>query len=463
MDALELARFQFATTNIFHFFFVPFTVGLAISIALLHTAHFVTKKRAYENLTLFFGHLFLINFAVGVVTGIVQEFQFGLNWKEFSTFVGNIFGVPLALEVLMAFFLESTFIGLWWFGRGKLPEWLRLVSIWLVAIGSSISAFWIIIANAWMQHPVGYKVVNNQAVLTSFSEVLFNEKAWLWFLHIWFGALCIGAFFLLGVSAYHLRKNHDADTFMRSLKLGIAQGVIGIIGVIGVGHVQGQAAVHDQPMKFAAMSALWESSEGSSPESIFAIPLQNEQRNLFNLEIPYLGSFLAYNTLQGGVKGIKEIQQDYEKTYGPADYIPPVAPVYWSFRMMVGLGLLMALVIAWGVWLWLKGRLRNSARYLFILPFLIPLPHLANFFGWIVTEVGRQPWVVQGEMLTSQGVSNHSVATVLLSLIAFWIIYLTLIGLDVFLLAKTAGAGLHHPDVEAHAMPAPSYGGPLDA
>ncbi len=458
MIALDLARFQFATTNIFHFVFVPFTVGMALTVAILQTFHFVTGKKVYERLTLFFGHLFLINFAVGVVTGIVQEFQFGLNWKEFSTFVGNIFGVPLALEVLMAFFLESTFIGLWWFGRDRLPAWASLGSIWLVAIASSLSAFWIIVANAWMQHPVGYEIRDGQAVLTSFSAMLFSHKAWLWFWHVWFGAVCIAAFFVLGVSAFHLRRAHEEEAFGRTLKLGLVLASVGVVGVIAVGHTQGQAAVEDQPMKFAAMSALWESTSGSTPESIVALPSNREQRNLFSLEVPYLGSFLAYNSLYGGVPGLLELQDEYEARYGPGNYIPPVWPVYWSFRLMVGLGLLMFAVTAWGVWLWWRGALRQSYFFLGLLPFLIPVPHFANFFGWIVTEMGRQPWLVQGEMLTAEGVSPHAPGVVLLSLIAFWVVYLLLISLNVFLLAKTARAGFHEPEAQATLLPAPNYG-----
>jgi len=458
MDALALARFQFATTNIFHFFFVPFTVGMALTVALFQTFHFVTKRALYEKLTLFFGHLFLINFAVGVVTGIVQEFQFGTNWKDFSYFVGNIFGVPLALEVLMAFFLESTFIGLWWFGRGRLPPWFNLTSIWLVALGSSVSAFWIILANAWMQHPVGYEVVDGQAVMTSFRAVVLNPKAWLWFWHIWFGALCIAAFFVSGVSAFHLRRGDHVEVFSPSLKIGLVIAAIGVTGVIGVGHVQGQAAVEDQPMKFAAIEAVWETTESPAGLSLFALPSQEARRNLVNVELPYLGSFLAYNRFSGEIVGVNQIEREYDELYGPNDYTPLVWAVFWSFRIMVALGLLMLLATIWGLWVWRRGRLEADRRFLGFLLLLIPVPHLANFFGWIVTEMGRQPWVVQGELLTAQGVSAHGALTVLLSLIGFWTVYLILISLDIYLLAATARAGLHKPDVDPVGMPAPKYG-----
>ncbi|ADV66979.1 cytochrome ubiquinol oxidase subunit I [Deinococcus maricopensis] len=477
MDALDLSRFQFATTSIFHFFFVPFTVGLAMTIAVLQTLAYVTARRGkrrsddaahdtpasshYEQLTRFFGHLFLINFAVGVVTGIVQEFQFGMNWAGFSNFVGNIFGVPLALEVLMAFFLESTFLGLWWFGREKLPTWANLGAIWLVAIGSTISAYWIIIANAWMQHPVGYEIERGQAVLTSFWAVMTNPKGLSWFAHIWFGGLTIAAFFVLAVSGYHLLRKHHTETFRLAQKVGLIIAAVGSVGVAGVGHLQGQSARRDQPMKFAAFEAIWETTHGSTGESLIALPSNRERRNLFNLEVPYVGSILAYNRPTGGVQGINDLQKAYEAKYGPGNYIPPVWPVYWAFRIMVGCGLLMLFMTAWGLWRWRKGTLDRPGPYLKFM-FVMPLvPHVANFTGFITTEMGRQPWIVQGLLRTRDAVSALPASTVVLSLVAFWVAYLLLIGLDVYLLTRTARAGLHAPDVQARDIPAPAYPGDL--
>jgi len=277
MNVIDLSRFQFASTSIFHFFFVSLTVGLAFLIAVMETIAFVKKDRGgrYDKMTNFFGHLFLINFAVGVVTGIVQEFQFGMNWSEYSRFVGNIFGVPLALEVLMAFFLESTFIGLWWFGKDRLPAWVRLASIWLVAIGTQISAFWIILANAWMHHPVGYRIENGQALLTSFSAVVFNYKAWLFTFHVNGSAWTIAGFFVLAISAYQLLRRQNVDVFSRSLRIGLVFAAIGTVLSASSGHLAAQADVYDQPMKFAAMEAQWEDSESPAPWS--AIALVNEQ------------------------------------------------------------------------------------------------------------------------------------------------------------------------------------------
>ncbi len=466
MDALALSRFQFATTSIFHFFFVSFTVGLAIAIAVFQTLAYLNRNQSgqsYDDLTKFFGHMFLINFAVGVVTGIVQEFQFGMNWSRFADFVGNIFGVPLALEVLMAFFLESTFLGLWWFGRDRLPKWANLGSIWLVAIGSTISAYWIIIANAWMQHPVGFQIVNGQAHLTSFAAVALNPKGLSWFWHIWFGGLTVAAFFVLAVSAYHLRRataRGDAAlqaTFSRSSKVALIIATIGAFGVAGVGHLQGQSSRIDQPMKFAAYEAIWETTHGSTGESLLALPSNVQGRNLFNIEVPYVGSLLAYNSFTGGVKGINDLQKEYEARFGPGDYIPPVWAVYWSFRVMVGCGLLMIAAALWGLWRWRRGKLEHPGRFGTFLLIMPIIPHIANFTGFMTTEMGRQPWIVQDHLTTVNAVSNLSAGTVLVSLVAFWLVYLTLIGLDVFLLTRVAVAGLHQPSVEAQGLPAPDY------
>ncbi|GBF03946.1 cytochrome bd ubiquinol oxidase subunit I [Deinococcus aerius] len=463
-DVLDLSRFQFASTSIFHFFFVSLTVGLAFLIAVMETMAFVHRDRAqiYGNMTNFFGHLFLINFAVGVVTGIVQEFQFGMNWSQYSKFVGNIFGVPLALEVLMAFFLESTFIALWWFGKDRLRPALRLASIWLVAIGTQISAFWIVLANGWMHHPVGYEVVGDQAFLTSFSQVVFNYKAWLYFLHVQGSAWSVAAFFVLGISAYHLLRKQDVEVFSRSLRIGLVFAVIGSVFSATSGHRAAQVARYDQPMKFAAMEAQWETSKSPAPWSAVAIINEKEQRNTFNVEIPYLGSLLAYNRLTGNYEGLIPLQERYERELGPGNYIPPVAWVYWNFRIMVGIGMLMLLAAFGGAFLWWRrrGRLNDTRWYLRALLFTLPLPWIANFCGWITTEMGRQPFMVYGLLTTVEGVSANSYGEVLVGLIGLWIVYLALIGLDIYLLTVTARAGIHHkPEAQMLAAPAPNYAG----
>ncbi len=458
LSTLDLSRFQFATTNIFHYFFVPFTVGFSLVIAIFQTIAHRTGDPKMENMTRFFGHLFFINFAVGVVTGVVQEFQFGMNWRIFSNFVGNIFGVPLAIEVLMAFFLESTFLGLWWFGRDRLPRWVTLASIWIVAVGTAISAYWIIILNAWMQHPVGFALQDGQAVMTDFWAIVFNPKGLLWFSHLFTGALTVGGFFVLAVSAYHLRRRHEPEVFRVSFKVALLVCLVGSLGVVASGHAQGQSAVRDQPMKYAAFSALWETPTGNStPESLIALPSNRAGANRFEISVPYLGSFLAFNSLTGRAPGINELQKRYAAEYGPGDYVPWVWPVYWSFRVMVGLGFLMLLVSLYYTWRWRKGRLDDPGR-LYPLLLAMPLaPHFSNFSGWVATEMGRQPWVVQGLLRTADAVSELRPLPVLLSLASFWIVYLMLIGLDVFLLTRTARSGMHPPDVEAKGLPAPEY------
>lgn len=457
-STLDLSRFQFATTSIFHYFFVPFTVGFALIIAVLQTLAYRSGDPKLENLTRFFGHLFFINFAVGVVTGIVQEFQFGMNWQGFSNFVGNIFGIPLALEVLMAFFLESTFLGLWWFGKDRIPAWASLASIWIVAAGTTISAFWIIIANAWMQHPVGFDLKNGRAVMTDAWAIVTNPKGLEWFAHIWAGSLTVAAFFVLAVSAYHLRRRANVEAFRVSFRVALITALIGSGGVILAGHEQGQSAVRDQPMKYAAFSALWDTPEGNQmPESLIALPSNAARENRFELSVPYVGSFLAFNNFTEKARGINDLQREYEAKYGPGNYTPWVWPVYWSFRVMVGLGFLMLLVTLVYVWRWRQGKLDDPGR-LYPLLLAMPLaPHLANFSGWIATEMGRQPWIVQGLLRTGDAVSQLNPLWVLLSLAAFWVVYLTLIGLDVFLLTRTARAGMHEPDVETPSVPAPDY------
>jgi cytochrome d ubiquinol oxidase subunit I len=464
VDVIDLSRFQFASTSIFHFFFVSLTVGLAFLIAVMETFAFFHHDRrgTYATMTTFFGHLFLINFAVGVVTGIVQEFQFGMNWSEYSRFVGNIFGVPLALEVLMAFFLESTFIGLWWFGKDRLPAWLRLASIWLVAIGTQISAFWIILANAWMHHPVGYRIENGQALLTSFSAVVFNYKAWLFTFHVNGSSWTIAGFFVLAISAYHLLRRQNTDVFSRSLRIALVFAAIGTVLSASSGHLAAQADVKDQPMKFAAMEAQWENSLSPAPWSAIALINEEERRNDASLEIPYLGSVLAYNNIEGGYPGLNALNEEYQQRYGPGDYIPPVMPVYWSFRLMVGIGMVLMLAAFGGLFLWWRRRegLDTTRWYLRVAVWLLPLPWLANFFGWIVTEMGRQPWMVYGLLTVQQGVSANTAGEVLAGLIGLWIVYLGLIGLDIYLLSVTARAGVHQvPEAQIAAAPVPNYAG----
>jgi cytochrome bd ubiquinol oxidase subunit I len=426
MSALELARLQFGIVTVFHFIFVPLSIGLAFFVATLQTAHHRTGKDVYGRMTHFWGKLMLISFAVGVVTGIVQEFQFGMNWSDYSRYVGDVFGAPLAMEALAAFFLESTFIGLWIFGKGRLPARVHLATIWLVAIGTALSAYFILAANAWMQHPVGYRIAESgRAEMTSIWAVLTNSTAVYAFGHTMLAAVATAGMMILGISAYHLMRGHDLEGFRRSATLALGVTFVAALGTAGIGHFQAQLMTEQQPMKMAAAEALYESQEGA-PFSAFAVaPFEaTPERLTFNVEIPKGLSFLATDDFNGRVEGINDLQAAYVARYGPGDYRPVIGITYWSFRLMVGLGMLMILLTAIGLWLVKRGTLTTSRRYLKIMLWAIPIPFLANAMGWIFTEMGRQPWVVQGLLLTRDAVSpSVSAGYVATSLIGFTLIY----------------------------------------
>ena len=447
MDVLNLARLQFASTTLFHYIFVPLTIGLALIVAIMQTQYVRTDDEVYKKMTKFWGKLFLINFAMGVVTGIVQEFQFGMAWSEYSRFVGDIFGAPLAIEALMAFFVESTFIGLWIFGWDKLPKKVHLFSIWMVAIASSISSLWILIANSWMQNPVGYEIVNGRAQLTDFIEVMTNPNIFLQFPHVVFAAFTTAGFFVVAISGYRLARIKDDPiqlVFLRSLKIGLVFGLASVMVTMVVGHLSGQFMLDKQPMKLAASEGLWE-TESPAALSFFQIGDESARTSIVNLRIPSLLSFLTYDTFDGLVPGLNDLnavyQEEYADMYGPeADYIPPMIwMLYWSFRAMVGFGGLMSLIAILGLFLWWRGTLATSKRFLNFLPFTIVLPYIANSTGWILTELGRQPWIVQGLMRTEQGVSpNLTPLDLWISLIGFVIVYGLLIVADFYLLWKYA-------------------------
>jgi cytochrome d ubiquinol oxidase subunit I len=465
MDALTLARWQFGVTTVYHFFFVPLTLGLSILVALMQTLYYRTGDDVYKRMTKFWGKLFLINFAMGVVTGIVQEFQFGMNWSEYSRFVGDIFGVPLAIEALMAFFLESTFLGLWIFGWDKLSKRVHLATIWLVAFGSNMSALWIIIANSFMQEPVGYVLRNGRAEMADFFALLTNPHVWVQFPHVFTAGITTAGFFVLAISAYHLLKPTDhVEVFRRSFNMALIYGLIGVITVMLVGHSQAQHMVKAQPMKMAAAEALWE-SESPAAMSLFTIGNEPELKDVFAIKVPGLLSVLAYNRPQGEVKGIKNLQAEYEQTYGPGNYIPPVAVSYWTFRLMVGAGMAMALLAVVGLFLLLKNRLERTPRYLQVMILAVGLPYLANSTGWMYTEIGRQPWIVFGLQTTQQAVSpNVTVGMLLFSLIGFTIVYGALMAADVYLLVKFAKKGPaddHHPEPADSGAPASTPAGAM--
>jgi len=450
MDVLELARLQFATTTLYHFIFVPLTIGLALMVAIMQTQYVRTDDEKYKRMTKFWGKLFLINFAMGVVTGIVQEFQFGMGWSEYSRFVGDIFGAPLAIEALMAFFIESTFIGLWIFGWDKLPKRVHLASIWMVAFASAISSVWILIANSWMQNPVGYEIVNGRAQMVDFGAVVTNPNVALQFPHVIFGAFATAGFFVIAVSAYRLLRTQDSDErimFTRSLKFGLVFSLGSLIVTMGIGHMSGQFLVDKQPMKLAAAEGLWE-TEDPAGLSFFQIGDEENRESVINLRIPSLLSFMTYDSFDGMVPGMNDLnayyQEQYADAYGPdADYIPPMIwMIYWSFRAMVGLGFLMTFIAIFGLFLWWRNRLEYTKWFLMVLPFAIVLPYIANATGWVMAELGRQPWIVQGLMRTEDGISPNLTTTDLwISLTGFVLVYTLLSMANFYLLWKYASSG----------------------
>ena len=444
MDALTIARLQFAIVTVYHFFFVPLTLGLSILVAIMETVYVRTGDETYKKMAKFWGKLFLINFAMGVATGIVQEFQFGMNWSEYSRFMGDIFGAPLAIEALLAFFMESTFLGVWVFGWDKLPKWAHAGAIWLVAIGSNLSALWILIANSFMQEPVGYTIENGRAMMTDFFALITNPNVWVQWPHVLTAGMTTAAFFVLGISAYHLLRKTEAhlEMFRRSFRWGVVYALIGTVLVILIGHAQAQHMVQTQPMKMAAAEALWESED---PASFSILTIGDLYENeVFSIRLPGVLSLLAYNRLDGEVKGINELQAMYQEQYADrygedADYVPPLALTYWSFRLMVGAGFLMLFGALYGIVLMYYKRVEKTQWFLKALIWAILLPYLANSTGWLLTELGRQPWIVFGLQRVEEAVSpNVSAGMVLFSLITFTLLYAVLIVADVYLLRKFA-------------------------
>jgi cytochrome d ubiquinol oxidase subunit I len=462
MDALDLARWQFGATTVYHFIFVPLTIGLVWVVALLETLWVATGQDVYRKLTKFWGKLFLINFSMGVVTGIVQEFQFGMNWSEYSRFVGDVFGAPLAIEALVAFFLESTFLGVWIFGWDKVPRKVHLAAIWLVALGSNLSALWILIANSFMQQPVGFALRNGRAEMESFWALVTNPHVFVQFPHVITAAMATGAFFVMGISAWHLRRpgtiEEDRDAFRRSFRIGAVYAALSTLAVLVVGHSQAQYMIKIQPMKMAAAEALWE-GEDPAPMSLFTWGNEPQRRDVFALKVPGLLSFLAYNRFEGRVEGIRELQQQAEARFGPGDYVPPVMWTYWLFRAMAGAGMAMLALAGWALVAVLRESFERSRLLLALLVPAVALPHVGNAAGWLFTEMGRQPWIVFGLLKTSAAVSpNVSPGEVAFSLLLFTTLYGTLLVADFYLLAKFARAGvtavaLHHEEGPA-ALPA---------
>lgn len=438
MDPLPLAQLQFAATTVYHFFFVPLTLGLSLLVAIMQTIYYRTGDEKYKVMTKFWGKLFLINFAMGVVTGIVQEFQFGMNWSEYSRFVGDIFGAPLAVEALLAFFIESTFLGVWFFGWDKISKRAHLVAIWLVVIASNLSALWILIANSFMQQPMGYVLNNGRAEMVDFLALLRNPNVWVQWPHVFTAGLTTAAFFVLGISAWHLLRKSNVELFKKSFQIATVAALIGTAGVIVVGHSQAQHMVQTQPMKMAAAEGLFK-SENPASFSLLTIGTLDGRSEVFSIRIPAVLSLLAYNQLTGEVKGIDDLNAQFQQQYGPGDYLPPVPWIYWTFRAMVGAGFLMLFLAALALFFVLKEKVENSPRFLKILPFAILLPYIASTTGWLMTELGRQPWIVYGLMRTEDGVSVAvDGLSVLITLVLYTAVYLGLMVVTIGLLRRFA-------------------------
>jgi cytochrome d ubiquinol oxidase subunit I len=448
MDAVVLARWQFGITSVYHFLFVPLTLGLSILVAIMETIYVRTGNETYKKMAQFWGRLFLINFAMGVVTGIVQEFHFGMNWSEYARFVGDIFGAPLAIEALAAFFIESTFLGVWIFGWDKLPKALHAAAIWLVAIAANISAFWILVANSFMQAPVGYIIRNGRAEMTDFLALVTNPHVWYQFPHTVLAGFVTGAFFVMGISAYHLLRKSSPDFFRLSFRLGLAMGLISIVLVIGIGHQRGQYLVKSQPMKMAAAEALWETAD-PAPLVLLAAIDEKGRGNSFEVKIPAMSSFLAYNSFAGPIRGMNDLQAEYQETFGPGGYTPPVAPVFWSFRIMVAAGIVMLLLALCGLYLSRRDRFAEKPWFLKAMLWAIPLPYIAGTAGWLMAEIGRYPWIVYGLQRVEEAVSpSVSAGMILTTMIVFTLLYGVLVAVYLYLLSKFAKQGLKETPTE---------------
>ncbi len=443
LDPLLLARMQFGATTLYHFIFVPLTIGLSGLVAVMQTAWVRTGDEKYLRMTKFWGKLFLINFAMGVVTGIVQEFQFGMNWGDYSRFVGDVFGAPLAMEGMLAFFLEATFLGVWIFGWDRLPKLVHLASIWLVAIATSLSAWFILAANAWMQNPVGYTInaERGRAELTDFGAVLTNPVALVTWPHTIFACYLVASALVIAVASWHLARRNEKPLMRTSLRLAMVTALVAGLGLTVSGDALAKVMTDVQPMKMAAAEAQYD-TESSASFSLFTIGSLDGSQEVWSLRVPNLLSFMATGSWDGEVEGINDVQALYEQQYGPGSYVPLVPVTYWSFRLMIGLGMVTVAVSALGLWLTRRGRTPDSPLFWTVALWTMPLPLLGSLAGWVFTEMGRQPWIVFGEQLTRDGVSpNVPGWAVLTSLTAFTLVYAGLAVVEFVLLARYAKAG----------------------
>lgn len=429
MNSVDLARIQFALTVAFHFIYVPLTLGLTVLIALFEYRYYKTREKTYDKIARFWTKLLAINFAIGVATGITMEFQFGTNWANYSRFVGDIFGAPLAAEGIFAFFLESTFVGLLLFGKDKISRFMRFFSSVMLALGTNLSAFWILSADSWMQTPAGYKIEGGRAILTNFAEALFNHSTLPRFVHQIFAAYILAAFFMLAVSAYYVLKDRNLEIAKPSMKIALVFGLIFGLGQMVSGDWHAKEVAQYQPVKLAAFEANW-NTQANAPLTLFAIPDVNAQRNSVDIAVPGMLSFLAKGNTNSPVLGLKDV---------PPSERPPVLPVFISFHIMVYLGILFALVLLLGVYHWKKGTLFQNKFLLKTFIVVLPLVYLAIELGWMATEVGRQPWIVQGLLKTANAASSAQVvpaAQVFLTLAIFVVYYGLLFTLFMYLMLR---------------------------
>jgi cytochrome d ubiquinol oxidase subunit I len=460
VSSVDLARAQFATTSIYHFLFVPLTLGLAPLVATMQTIWYRTGVDTWLRLTRFFGTLLLINFAIGVATGLVQEFQFGMNWSVYSNFVGGVFGAPLAIEGLAAFMLEATFLGLWIFGWDRLSPRVHLSTIWIAALGTWLSAYFILVANSWMQHPVGYKIVDGEAQLTDVGALLSNEFALRAYVHVLLAGLIFGSVVVLGVSCWHLLRGRNADLFRRAAALALIVAVPATLLQLIVGNRFGETVTSAQGMKIAASEAQWNTCDpcGFSLFQIGGFSAEDPNPTV-SIAVPRLLSYMATGSFSGQVQGLNQLQAQEQKQFGKDNYMPNVELMYWSMRAMAYLGVLLFLIAAVGAWLYRKRRLEKARWYLWTAIVAMAFPFLAATFGWILTEMGRQPWIVQDLLKTSQANSpSVSSTTIGVSLGVFVALYLVLGVVDFVLMRRYAR--LDPPPLRQEAppaMPAPSF------
>ncbi len=493
-DVVSLSRLQFGMTALYHFLFVPLTLGLSTLLGIMETVYYMTRRRIWRTMTKYWGVLFGINIAMGVATGITMEFQFGTNWAYYSHYVGDVFGAPLAIEGLMAFFLEATFVGLFFFGWDKLSRGAHLIVTWLLAIGASFSALWILIANGWMQHPVGahFNFHTMRMEMYDFYSIVYNEVAQAKFVHTISAGYVTGSMFVMSISAYFLLRGRNLAFAKRSMMVASAFGLAASLCVVVLGDESGYLTSLNQQMKIAAMEGIWETEPAPAPLTLFGIPDQATHQTLDTVQIPYLLGLIATRSLNQPVYGIIDLV-DQAKTriksgmlaysaltalqkdpndrnaenilssneenigYGlllkkytddvlhaPAatinqaawDTVPDVFAIFWSFRVMVACGFYFIAMFAFSFYLCQRRRIANHRWFLWIVLFSLPLPWLAAEMGWLVAEVGRQPWVVEGYLPTFLGVSSISSAEVLTSLIGFVFFYTVLAVIELTLMVK---------------------------